>query len=409
MTLDTDQQEVAKAPDPAMAAAADAALLHLLAPDRAADAIDPRPYLADAHSFLQAIGVALYTTDAEGRITFFNEAAATLWGRRPEIGEEWCGSLRLFWPDGRPMRHDECPMARTLHENRAIRGGTAQAERPDGSRVHFQAFPSPLRDADGTMVGAVNVLVDITDRLAAEGALRSSAEALQRSNAVKDEFLGLVSHELRTPVTTIYGNAQLLLARTGGLSDELHHMLADIAEDSDRLLGVIENLLLLTKAEAGTRPELEPQLLDHALRRACEAFEKRRHRTVSFTSRPGSHVVVEADRTYLDLLVGNLLSNADKYSPRGEAIEVVLSADRDEAQVSVLDRGIGFGEGDAERIFTPFYRSTAAKRHASGMGIGLAVCKRIVEAQGGRTWARPRPDGGAEVGFALPLMADPGD
>ena len=88
---------------------------------------------------------------------------------------------------------------------------------------------------------------------------------------------------------------------------------------------------------------------------------------------------------------------------------VVLSADRDEAQVAVLDRGIGFGEEDAGRIFTPFFRSTSAKRHASGMGIGLAVCKRIVEAQGGRVWARRRADRGAEVGFSLPLMADPGD
>ena len=141
----------------------------------------------------------------------------------------------------------------------------------------------------------------------------------------------------------------------------------------------------------------------------CDAYEKRRGRTVTFTNKPGSHVVVEADRTYLDLLVGNLLSNADKYSPRGRPIELVLGADADEATVVVLDRGIGLGGDDAETIFTPFYRSATARRHASGMGIGLAVCKRIVEAQGGRTWARPRQGGGTEVGFALPLMADPGD
>jgi len=224
-----------------------------------------------------------------------------------------------------------------------------------------------------------------------------------------EDFLGLVSHELRTPVTTIYGNAQLLLQRSRELPDEQRDMLADVAEDSDRLLGVIENLLLLTRAEAGTPPELEPQLLDHVLRRACEAFQKRRGRAVSFTRMPGSHVVVEADRTYLELVVGNLLSNADKYSPRSQPIDVVLSADRAEARVSVLDRGIGIGESEAERIFTPFYRSASAKRQASGMGIGLAVCKRILEAQAGRVWARPRPDGGAEVGVALPLMDDPGD
>jgi signal transduction histidine kinase len=130
---------------------------------------------------------------------------------------------------------------------------------------------------------------------------------------------------------------------------------------------------------------------------------------VTFTRKPGSHVVVEADRTYLELLVGNLLSNADKYSPRSQAIDVELSADLDEARVSVLDRGIGIGASEADRIFTPFYRSTIAKRQASGMGIGLAVCKRIVEAQGGRVWARSRDGGGADVGFALPLMEDPGD
>jgi len=392
MALDRNQDRSAGRTSTSTADADDGSLLHLLEPDGDPRAGESRSYpQVDAQAFLAAVGVALYTTDHAGRITFFNDAAAALWGRRPELGEAWCGSLRLFWPDGRPMPHDECPLARTLREDRAVRGGIAHAERPDGTRVSFEAYPTPLHDAEGRLVGAVNVLVDITERLAAE------------------DFLGLVSHELRTPVTTIYGNAQLLLRRSGELPDEPRDMLADVVEDSDRLLGVIENLLLLTRAEAGSPPELEPQLMDHVLRRACEAFQKRRRRTVTFTRKPGSHVVVEADRTYLELLIGNLLSNADKYSALGEVIEVVLSADPLEARVSVLDRGIGFGEAEAERIFTPFYRSSSAKRHASGMGIGLAVCKRIVEAQGGRVWANPRDDGGAEVGFALPLMADPGD
>ena len=390
MALDRDQDQ--RADDASTAGSPDLPLLRLLDPSPEADARDRAAGpISGARVFLDALGVALYTTDDDGRITFYNEAAAALWGRRPQAGERWCGSLHLFWPDGRPMAHEESPIARAMREDRPVRGATAHAERPDGSRVSFETYPTPLHDRDGRLVGAVNVLVDITERLAAE------------------DFLGLVSHELRTPVTTIYGNAQLLLHRSRDLPDEPRDMLADIAEDSDRLLGVIENLLLLTRAEAGTPPELEPQLLDHVLRRACEAFQKRRGRAVSFTRMPGSHVVVEADWTYLELVVGNLLSNADKYSPRSQPIDVVLSADRAEARVSVLDRGIGIGESEAERIFTPFYRSASAKRQASGMGIGLAVCKRILEAQGGRVWARPRPDGGAEVGFALPLMDDPGD
>src|SRR5687767_12960818 len=101
--------------------------------------------------FLDALGVAVYTANADGRITYFNEAAAEFWGRRPELGEEWCGSRRLYWTDGRPMSHDECPMAICLRENREVRGYEAVAERPDGSRVSFVPYPTPLRGESGKL------------------------------------------------------------------------------------------------------------------------------------------------------------------------------------------------------------------------------------------------------------------
>jgi PAS domain S-box-containing protein len=360
-----------------------------------------------ARELLEAVGIALFTTDAAGRITFFNDAAAAFWGRRPDLGELWCGSLRLYWPDGRPMDHDECPMAQTLREGRPIRG-SAISERPNGDRVAFSAYPSPLRDEHGVLVGAINVLVDITDHLAAEQTIRASAEALRQSNAIKDEFLGLVSHELRTPVTTILGNAQLLRSRAERLgADDRDAMLKDVAEESERLLAIIENLLLLTRIEGGPALDLEPQVLTHVIRTAVTAFGERRGRDVSFKSLPTQHLVVDADRTYLELLIGNLLSNADKYSPRTERIEVTLRVTAGEAQVAVLDRGIGLPEGEVDQLFIPFYRATAARQQASGMGIGLAVCKRLAEVQGGRVWASARPGGGSEVGFALPLAPDP--
>ena len=103
--------------------------------------------------FVEALGVAVYTTDADGLITYFNEAATTLWGRRPELGDVWCGSWRLFWPDGRPMAHDECPMAIALREDRPVRGHEAIAERPDGSRVHFE--PSPLSTGSGLIADSI--------------------------------------------------------------------------------------------------------------------------------------------------------------------------------------------------------------------------------------------------------------
>jgi PAS domain S-box-containing protein len=114
---------------------------------------------------LDVLPAAVYTTNALGQITYFNEAAATLWGCRPELGSsEWCGSWKLYWPDGRPLPHDQCPMAIALKEGRPVRGVEAIAERPDGSRVPFIPFPTPLYGASGVLLGAVNMLVDVTDR-----------------------------------------------------------------------------------------------------------------------------------------------------------------------------------------------------------------------------------------------------
>src|ERR1700752_4495980 len=96
-----------------------------------------------SHELLQALPVAVYTTDAAGRITFYNEAAAALWGCRPELGkDEFCGSWKLYWPDGTPLPHDECPMAIALRQKEAVRGLEAVAERPDGTRGPFISYPT---------------------------------------------------------------------------------------------------------------------------------------------------------------------------------------------------------------------------------------------------------------------------
>lgn len=118
---------------------------------------------------LDALPAAVYTTDAAGRITYYNDTAAELWGHRPPLGtSEWCGSWKLFWPDGTPLAHSECPMAIALKEDRIVRGMEAAAERPDGTRVPFIPYPTPIHDEAGKLIGAVNMLVDITDRKHAE-------------------------------------------------------------------------------------------------------------------------------------------------------------------------------------------------------------------------------------------------
>lgn len=364
----------------------------------------PGPVRAASYRrFLDALGVALYTTDAAGRITFFNAAAAAFWGRRPVLGEEWCGSLHLLWPDQTPMAHGECPMAVALTEQRPVRGAEAIAVRPDGSTVRFLAYPTPLFNELGRLLGAVNVLVDVSERHRAEEASRAATRALAASDAVKDEFLGLVSHELRTPVTTIFGNARLLQLRGAELADAVKaSMIADIEADADRLHAIIENLLHLTRLESGTLLELEPQVLGRVIDRFVRSYRARRpNRRIRVMSMASS--VVEADLTYLALLLENLLGNADKYSPPGRPILIRVSQVGDEAVVAILDRGIGLGAISPEALFEPFYRSPEARSTAGGLGIGLALCQRIVSALGGRMWARRRSGGGAEFGFALPI------
>jgi PAS domain S-box-containing protein len=129
----------------------------------------------DFHQVLEALPAAVYVTDAEGCITYYNEAAVALWGYRPPLGDShWCGSWRLYWLDGTPMAHDECPMAMAIKENRPITGMEAFAERPDGSRVRFMPFPRPLHDETGALIGALNMLVDVTDRRSTEQRLDES-------------------------------------------------------------------------------------------------------------------------------------------------------------------------------------------------------------------------------------------
>src|SRR3954452_20729086 len=132
---------------------------------------------------LQALPAAIYTTDAEGRITFFNRACIDFAGRIPKIGEMWCVTWKLYLPDGTPLPHDECPMAIALKQNQAVRDVEAVAERPDGSRICFMPYPTPLRDERGRLVGAVNMLVDITARKQAEQRMMLlTSEVDHRSN-----------------------------------------------------------------------------------------------------------------------------------------------------------------------------------------------------------------------------------
>jgi signal transduction histidine kinase len=228
-------------------------------------------------------------------------------------------------------------------------------------------------------------------------------DQLQKSMAVKDEFLGLVSHELRTPITTILGNSILLERRAEKLpSDVKRDVYRDLTTEAERLERVIENLLLLTRVDVGEQPDMEPLRLQGLISDAIDALQRRS---------PDRKVVVESDGEtpialgvpeFAKLVLENLITNADKYSAGDKPIVIITRSDGEEqVEICVRDFGIGLDEEDVERVFTPFYRADGAKSRAKGIGLGLAVCKRVIEVQGGTIRAIARPEGGCDFVFNL--------
>jgi signal transduction histidine kinase len=230
-----------------------------------------------------------------------------------------------------------------------------------------------------------------------------------RATALREAFIGVISHELRTPITTIYGLARVLRQRGDTLDEAARRdALADIEIESDRLFRLVEDLLVLSRAEGGrVALESEPINPGRLVGRIVEA-ERQRHGDREFVARiaPGLPLI-EAEPTYVEQVVRNFLTNAVKYSRAPAPIEIEVAAQDGEIILRVLDRGIGIDEETAEHGFDLFFRTNAASRVASGAGIGLFVCRELVNAMGGTTWIAPREGGGTEVGFRLPAV-EPG-
>jgi PAS domain S-box-containing protein len=229
---------------------------------------------------------------------------------------------------------------------------------------------------------------------------------LQEANDYKDEFLGLVSHELRTPITTIYGGARLLRTRGATLDDDTKaEVIADIEGETERLHRLVEDLLVLSRMEIGSGANTEPLLVQRVIERVLGDFRRRHPKRVLECVVPADIRPVLGDATYVEQVVRNLLSNADKYSPQSEPIGATIEGRDQRVIVSVLDRGPGIDEDELGRVFEPFHRGAATQR-TKGLGLGLTVCKRLVEAQDGEIWAERRDGGGLCMSFSLPVCPE---
>ncbi len=266
-----------------------------------------------------------------------------------------------------------------------------------------EAFDPADVEILGTIVRVLAGPVELADILAAE----------RRAGELRDAFIGVVSHELRTPITTIYGLSKMIRQHGHALErDVFDRAIEDVEAEADRLHRLVEDLLVLSRAERGAvEVSGEPIGIGRVLRRVVLAESSRLvGRRIDLEGDEGLPVVV-GEETYLEQVVRNLVTNAAKYSDASTAIRVVAAATDDEVTVRVLDEGIGIAEADMGQAFELFYRAAEASRVASGAGIGLFVCRQLVEAMSGRIWVARRDPVGTEVGFALPTQppdaADP--
>ena len=314
---------------------------------------------------LDALPVAIYTTDAKGVITYFNEAAARLAGRRPRVGvDQWCVSWRLRAADGEPLAHDACPMAVALRENRPVRGVEAIAERPDGVMAPFLAYPTPLHDASGALVGAVNMLIDVSER--------KDAEARQR------QLFAELNHRIKNNMQLLHGMLSAAARET-----ENAEARAALAGAVRRVGAMGAALKVLYQTGSLTVFPAEPFMAS-----VCDAVSQPLGEAVSVTCRACSAELSNDVATALALIVNELVINAARHSARdgGPArVHVDLARDRSDPKAFVLaveDEGPGFDPA-------------APRRRSSGLGLVMGLAAQL----GGRLEVMREPKSRCVVRF----------
>lgn len=238
-------------------------------------------------------------------------------------------------------------------------------------------------------------------------AMDEMAERLQRLLARERQLLADISHELRTPLARIRVALELQ-AEEGGLGEFLDGVEDDLAELEGLVADVLTSARLdLTEGEAGFSMRPVPLQLDAVLDASAARFRRRHGDRTLTVALGGALPTVRADEALIRRVIDNLLENAARYSDAPAPIEVRATEVADGLLVEVADRGVGIAEADLPKLFEPFFRADRSRARATGgVGLGLTLCRRIVEAHGGKIEGRPRPGGGAVFRFILPTAAD---
>jgi NtrC-family two-component system sensor histidine kinase KinB len=341
-------------------------------------------------TILQTIDDGILVVDTEARVTDLNAKAAEILRVQPGGFKgrhflELLGDERIFQQ-----------LKRVLAEGQVLPAGgeenTLTVEEGEGRR-HYQFLLSPIQHKPGRIDGAVLLLRDIT--------------RLKEVDQLKSEFIMKASHELKNPLTGLTMNLSLLReSALSGLQEKERQLLAGAEEDLKRLRVMVNDLLDLSRMEAGTlQMEIARASLAAIVERALEAMGgQARESSVELSARvPAGLAPVLADANKILWVLTNLVANALRYTAHGGFVRIAVEQEERFARIEVRDNGRGIPYEDQPRIFEKFFQSKGQPEARGSLGIGLAICREIIRAHGGTIWVDSAPGQGSVFSFTLPL------
>jgi PAS domain S-box-containing protein len=362
-----------------------------LARSRAADAEDAlRASEERFRAIVEATQEWIWEMTPDGITTYSNPASMTLLGAPPSelVGHDHFARVHHADRERGRLSAKNAAAHRSSWKNVVLRW-----EAHDGSIRYLESNATPILDADGTLVGFRGADRDISDRKQAE--------------AMKSDFVSFVSHQLRTPLSGVSWMLELA-SETPGLSEDAAAYVGEARESANRLIGLVNDLLDISRLESG-RLVLSPEhlrlgdVIEEVVAELRPLFDDK-HLTLSI-ARFSAEPTIHADRQLLRQAVTNLLSNAIKYTPDRGAIDVALSARDGIVTCAFRDNGIGVPRGSCARLFEKFYRAdNAVVVESEGTGLGLHLVRLVVEQFGGRVWCDPACDRGARFVLELPAV-----
>jgi len=336
---------------------------------------------------------AMFVVDPKGILLSWNAGVERLFGWSEQ---EWVGQHAgmIFTPADKAIEVCETEIRKAEENGSAT--DIRWHRRKDGTEFFANGFMNAIRDEAGVMIGFVKILSDETARKQLE-------DSLSQSNAALEQFAYVASHDLQEPLRTMSALAQLLANKyTGSLDSEADGILAKIIDTSERMSTLVRDLLEYARAATEDKRPASVALdedLEAALSMLKQAVEES-GASITHDALPS----IKVDRGQMVRLFQNLIGNALKYRKPDQAPRIHVSAKYADGEwiIAVQDNGIGFDPQFAATIFMPFKRLQKASEYP-GTGVGLAICKSIVEAHGGRIWAESQHGAGATFNFTLPV------